>query len=290
METVLKSASRSVVIAPGKPTVLIGERINPTGKKRLAAALRQGDLEVVRAEALAQAAAGADMIDVNVGTPGVDEVALLPRAVQMVMETVNTPISIDTANPAAMRAALETHRRLAPEGRALVNSVTGEAERLRAVLPLAAEFDAAVIALLVADGGIPPTVEGRLAVAGAILKAAKEFAIPPEHILVDCLAMTVGADAQAGAVTLEAIRRVRHELGMNLTLGASNVSHGLPEREVLNAAYLPLAIQNGVNCPIVDAAKVRSTILAVDLLLGRDNYAMRYIKAYKGRLKAAAGS
>jgi 5-methyltetrahydrofolate--homocysteine methyltransferase len=286
METILKSARKTVVIGPEKPTVLIGERINPTGKKHLAAALAEGDLEIIRQEALAQVEAGADVLDVNVGAAGVDEVDLLPKAVRLVMETVDVPVCIDTANIEALRAALLVHQEMAPEGKPLINSINGEEARLESVLPLVAEYGTAVIGLAIDDDGIPPTSEKRLAVARKIVERAEPLGIPREDIVVDCLALTVGADSKAGVVTLKAIKMVRAELEVNMTFGASNVSFGLPEREVVNWAFLSLAIQNGVNCPIVDAAKVRPAILATDLLLGRDSYGMRYIKAYKKRRKA----
>jgi 5-methyltetrahydrofolate--homocysteine methyltransferase len=286
METILKSAQRTVIISPEKPTVLIGERINPTGKKRLAAALGEGNLDIVRIEAEAQVEVGADVLDVNVGATGVDEVALLPQAVRLVMETVQVPVCIDSANAEALRAALAVHKELAPEGKPLVNSVNGEEASLERVLPLVAEYKTAVIGLAMDDDGIPPTPEKRLAVARKIVERAEALGIPREDVVIDCLALTVGADdSQAGRITLETIRMVREELGVNMTLGASNVSFGLPEREVVNWAFLAMAIQNGVTCPIVDAAKVRPAILAADLLLGRDEYAMRYIKAYKKRSK-----
>ena len=285
METVLKSARETVVIGPEKPTVLIGERINPTGKKRLAAALAAGDLEVVRREAAAQVEAGADVLDVNVGAAGVNEVEMLPRAVRAVMEVVDVPICIDTANVEALRAALEAHRELAPEGKPLVNSVNGEEARLEAVLPLVAEYGAAVIGLTMDDEGIPTTPERRLAVARKIVERAEEMGIPREDVVIDCLALTVGADTNAGRVTLEAIRMVREELGVNQTLGASNISFGLPERETINQVFLGMVILEGVNCPIVDAAKVRPGILAADLILGRDAYGMRYIRAYRKRCR-----
>jgi 5-methyltetrahydrofolate--homocysteine methyltransferase len=286
METILKSAHKTITISPEKPTVLIGERINPTGKKRLAAALSEGNLDIVRMEAEAQVEAGADVLDVNVGATGVDEVDLLPKAVRLVMETVQVPVSIDSANAEALRAALAMHSGLAPEGKALVNSVNSEEANLERLLPLVAEYKAAVIGLAMDEDGIPPTSEKRLAVARKIVERAEALGIPGEDVVIDCLSLTVGADdPQAALVTLEAIRMVRQELGVNMTLGASNVSFGLPEREVVNWAFLAMAIQNGVNCPIVDAAKVRPAILAADLLLGRDEYAMRYIKAYKKRTR-----
>jgi len=287
METVLRSARKTVVISPDRPTVLIGERINPTGKKRLAAALAEGNLDIVRQEAEAQVDAGADVLDVNVGAAGVDEVDLLPKAVRLVAETVDVPLCIDSANPAALRAALTLYRELAPNGKPLVNSVNGEPASLDRVLPLVAEFGAAVIGLAMDEQGIPPTAEGRLAVARRIVERAEAMGIPRQDVVIDCLALTVGADSRAGLVTLDAIRMVREELGVNMTLGASNISFGLPERETINGVFLAMAILRGVNCPIVDAAKVRPAILATDLILGRDDYAMRYLKDYKKRLKAA---
>lgn len=288
MQTILKSASKQVVISPQSPTVIIGERINPTGKKKLAEALLQGDMDYVAAVARAQVDAGADVLDLNVGAPGVDEVALIPQVVRAVIEAVPAPLCIDSANPGVIRAALEAHRQAAPNGKALINSVTGEESRLSSILPLAAEFGAAVIGLLMTDGGIPKTPAERLDTARKIIARAAQHGIPPEDILIDALVMTVGADSKAALLTLETIRLVRQELGLNITIGASNVSHGLPEREVINPVFLSMAIQNGVNAPIVDAAKMRPCILAADLLLGRDEYAARYIKDYKRRLKASA--
>lgn len=289
METRVRSATKTVLIADHRPTVLIGERINPTGKERLAAALEAGDLEWVRQEALAQVEAGADILDVNVGAAEVDEVTLLPEAVRLVMETVDVPLSIDSANPEALRAALEMVRRLAPEGKPIVNSVNGEERSLSRVLPLVKEYGAAVIGLTMDEGGIPNEAEKRVAVAHNIVERAEALGIPREDVIMDCLALTVSTDRRAALVTLETIRRVREELGVNMTLGASNVSFGLPERELINGAFLAMAIAAGVTCPIVDVARARPVVLAVDLLLGRDEYAMRYLRAYRGRRRKAAG-
>jgi len=286
MLTVVKGRGKKVTIGDGRPTVILGERINPTGKKKLAAALAVGDLQVVRHEALAQVQAGADILDVNVGAAGVDEVALLPQAVQLVLETVETPIAIDTPNGEALAAALAMHRLVVPDGRPVVNSVNGEEASLARVLPLVAEYGTAVIGLCMDDKGIPPTAEGRLAVARRIVERAEAYGISRDAILIDCLALTVGADSAAGLTTLEAIRLVKDELGVNLALGASNVSFGLPEREIINGLFLGMAIARGLNCPIVDAAKVRPYILAADLVLGRDDYAARYLRAYRQRQKA----
>ncbi|NIV31578.1 MAG: dihydropteroate synthase [Anaerolineae bacterium] len=287
METVLKGTGKKVVIGDGRPTVLLGERINPTGKKKLAAALAAGDLEVVRQEALAQVAAGADILDVNVGAAEVDELSLLPQAVKLVLETVDTPIAIDTADGEALAAAaLAMHKQVNPDGKPLINSVNGEEASLARVLPLVAEYGTAVIGLCMDDDGIPNTPEKRLAVATKIIARAEGHGILREDILIDCLALTVGADSQAGWVTLEAIRMVKEELGVNMTLGASNVSFGLPDREIINGAFLAMAIERGLNCPIVDAAKVAHYIQAADLALGRDEYAMRYLRAYRKRKDA----
>jgi 5-methyltetrahydrofolate--homocysteine methyltransferase len=285
METTLVGTGKKVVIGADRPTILIGERINPTGKKKLSAALVQGDLNVVHKEALAQVEAGADVLDVNVGAAGVDEVDLLPRAVRLVMETVDTPLCIDTADIKAMAAALEVYKELAPEGKPLINSVNGEEERLEGVLPLVAEYGTAVIGLCMDDDGIPEEPEQRLAVAKNIVERAGALGIPPENIIIDCLALTIGADSKAGWKTLEAIRMVKGELGVNITLGASNVSFGLPERDTINGVFIAMAIQNGMTCAIVDAAHVLPSIRAADLSLGRDEYAMRYIKAFRKRKK-----
>jgi 5-methyltetrahydrofolate--homocysteine methyltransferase len=281
METVLVGTGKKVVIGDDRPTVIIGERINPTGKKKLSAALAAGDLSVVHMEALAQVEVGADVLDVNVGAAGVNEVDLLPRAVKLVMETVDVPICIDTADIKAMAAALAVHKELAPEGKPLINSVNGEKERLQGVLPLVAEYGAAVVGLCMDDEGIPEEPERRLAVAEKIVEHAATLGIPREDVVIDCLALTMGADSKAGWKTLESIRLVKAELGVNIALGASNISFGLPAREIINGAFIAMAIYNGLNCPIVDAAKVRSFILAADLALGRDEYAMRYIKAFR---------
>jgi 5-methyltetrahydrofolate--homocysteine methyltransferase len=272
MKTILKGMGKKV--------------INPTGKKKLAAALVAGDLEVVRQEALAQVDAGAAILDVNVGAAGVDEVDLLPRAVKLVLETVDVPICIDTPNGEALAAALAVHKELNPDGRPLVNSVNGEEASLARVLPLVAEHSAAVIGLCMDDDGIPETPEKRLAVAKKIIERGAQHGIQREDFLIDCLALTVGADSKAGWITLEAIRMVKEELGVNMALGASNVSFGLPERETINGVFLAMAIARGLNCPIVDAAKVAPYILAADLALGRDEYSMRYLKAYRKRQKS----
>jgi 5-methyltetrahydrofolate--homocysteine methyltransferase len=285
METILVGTGKKVVISDDRPTVIIGERINPTGKKKLSAALAEGDLKIVHDEALAQVEAGADVLDVNVGAAGVDEVDLLPKAVRLVMDAVDLPLCIDTANTVAMAAALAAHKELAPEGKPLINSVNGEEARLKSVLPLVAEYGAAVIGLCMDDDGIPEEPERRLSVAKKIVERAEAAGIPRQDIVIDCLALTMGADSKAGWKTLEAIRLVKGELGVNVTLGASNISFGLPAREIINGTFIGTAIYAGLNCPIVDAAKVRHYILAADLVMGRDDYAMRYIRAFRTKGK-----
>ena len=280
MQTVIRSRTQQVTISPEHPTVIIGERINPTGKKLLAQALADRDMERVQRLALSQVADGADILDVNVGAAGVDEVELLPMAVRAVMEVVEVPVCVDSANAEALRAALRI-----VEGKALINSVNGEDKSLARVLPLVKEFGAAVIGLCMDDSGIPATVEGRVAVARKIVERADTMGIPAEDILIDCLALSVCTDANAGRVTLEAIRTVRQELGVNMTLGASNVSFGLPDREAINEVFLSMAILNGVNAPIVSPAPARKGILISDLVMGRDEYAMRYVRYVRAQRK-----
>lgn len=276
MNTVLSSVTKEVVIGDDQPTVLIGERINPAGKKKLAENLKQGNLEIVRKEALAQAQAGADIIDINVSTFGVDEVNLLPKAVQAVMDTIDIPLCIDSANPEALKAALKVYK-----GKPLVNSVSGEEHSLTKVLPMIREYGAAVIGLVQDDEGIPKDADRRVAIAHKIVNRAEAVGIPREDIIIDCLVFAIGADPGSGKAVIESIRRIEAELGVNLTLGASNVSFGLPGRVILNNAFVATAIAAGTTCLIVDVAKVRTTVLATDLILGKDNRARRYIAAYR---------
>jgi len=280
METRVSTATKEVVIGDDQPTVLIGERINPTGKKRLSEALKAGNLEIVSQEARAQVQARADIIDINVSMFGVDEVSLLPQAVLAVMDTVDVPLCLDSPNPQALAAALKVYK-----GKPLINSVTGEEHSLEKVLPLVKEYGAAVIGLVQDDEGIPSNPERRLAIANKIVDRAQAVGIPRQDIIIDCLAFSVGADTSSGLVTTETIRRVKAELGVNLTLGASNVSFGLPDRNLVNSAFVAMAIAAGVNCLIVDVARVRPVVLAADLVLGRDKHARRYIEAYRQRQK-----
>jgi 5-methyltetrahydrofolate--homocysteine methyltransferase len=270
IETRVAGPGQEVVIGHDRPTVLIGERINPTGKKRLAEALRMGE------EAQGQVAAGADMLDVNVGATGVDEVDMLPRVVEAVVDTVDVPLCIDSHNVAALRAALA----VCP-GRPIINSVTGEESSLAEVLPLVKEYDVPVVGLCLDDSGIPHDVDARVAIAHKIVDRAEALGIPREDIIIDCLTLTLGADTSAGLLTLEAVRRVKTELGVNQTQGVSNISHGLPNRPVLTSAYLALAIEAGLTCPTVDVAQVRFAVLSTDLIRNRDEFAVRFISAFR---------
>jgi 5-methyltetrahydrofolate--homocysteine methyltransferase len=283
METQLSFKDRTVVISPEQPFTIIGERINPTRRKKLAESMAQGDFSVVQEDARRQVEAGAHVLDVNAGVPGADEPALLRGAVQAVMEVVDAPLCIDTANPEALEAALAVY-----PGKALINSTTAEEKMMTRVLPLAKKYGAAVIGVITDENGIPATPEARLEVARKLVRRAGEYGIPPEDIVIDCLALTVGADHNAGKITLDSMQLVRQELGVNLNLGASNVSFGLPDRKIINVAYLALAIARGLTTAITDPTvpEIQTTLLACDLLMGRDEYAMCWIKAYRKREKA----
>ena len=275
MRTLLEGAARKVTIDSEGPFVIIGERINPGARKRLAESLAQGDMSLVRHEALAQVEAGAQIIDVNVSAVDVDEERTLPMAVQAVAEVVDVPICVDTAHHNALAAALA----VCP-GKPLVNSVTGEEASLEAVLRLVKERGCAAIGLCMDEEGIPKEAPRRLEIAKKIVAAAEAYGIPPEDVIIDPLAMTVGADHTAGVVTLEAIRLMTMNLGVNITLGGSNVSFGLPERSLINRSFLGMAIATGLTCAIVDPldVEIRKTIAACDLLMGRDEYAMRFLE------------
>lgn len=284
VHTVLCSASQEVEIGRDLPTVIIGERINPTGRKKVLAALKEGDFDIVRQDAIAQVQAGAHMLDVNAGVPGADEPALLTEMMRMVMDVTDVPLCIDTADPDALQAALSIY-----EGKALVNSVNGEERALSAILPLVREHNAAVIALCMDDDGIPETAEDRLRVAEKILERAAQQGIPEHDVIVDPLALTMGADSNAGRIALETIGLVVDKLGSNVTMGASNISFGMPDRQFINATFIAMAIHAGLTCPITNplVPEIRTTVLAADLSMGRDEYGMNWIKAYRQRQAAA---
>lgn len=281
MQTILRGPSTEVTVSAETPIVMIGERINPTGRKLFSAELQTGDLSRIARDAQAQADAGAMILDVNVGAASVDEVKLLPEAIRIVQDTVDLPVCIDSANPAAIEAGLKVCK-----GRALINSVNGESDKLAAVLPLAAEYDAALIALVMDDSGIPQTPEQRFAVAENILEAAQRYGIKPDDLIFDPLVMAVSADHKAGTVTIRTARMIREKLGCNMTAGASNGSHGMPERELLNTVMLALLGQVGVNAPICNPLKNSLAIRALNLILGFDEWGMGYIQAFRASQKA----
>lgn len=272
METILKSEKKEVTISFETPFTIIGEKINPTGRKKLAAALKEGDTDYVKQLATQQVESGADILDVNVGVPGIDEVAVLPEVARLVSEFVDVPLCLDSANHQAIAAALEVL-----PGKPLVNSVNGEEKSLEAVLPVVKEFGVAVIGLTMDDDGIPNDAEKRLAIAEKILERAAKLGIGAERVVIDPLVLTVGADSSAGATTLQTIQLLRQHFGVNINLGASNVSFGLPDRHTVNQAFLSLAMGLGATCAITDPIKLTSTIRATDLLMGRDNFGARYI-------------
>lgn len=280
MHTILKSATKEVLIGIDRPFVMIGERINPTGRKKLAAALSEGNLDYVRQLAESQVAWGADVLDINVGVPGIDEIAVVKQVVELVASVVDVPLCLDSANPDVLAAGLA-----AAPGKPLVNSVSGEEKKLATVLPLVKERGAAVIGLTMDDNGIPKTPEERLAVAEKILERAARLGIPSEDVIIDPLVLTVGSDSKAALVTLQTVDLLRKNFGVNINLGASNVSFGLPDRPTVNAGFLTLGIQMGATCAITDPAKLGQTIKAADLLLGRDDNSMRYLKYFRAAEK-----
>jgi 5-methyltetrahydrofolate--homocysteine methyltransferase len=287
METVLRSRSKEVVVSVDRPFVMIGERINPTGRKVLAAEMKTGVMDRVKADAAAQVAAGAQMLDVNAGVPGIDEPALLVAAIKAVTEVTDVPICIDSSVIEALEAALEVY-----EGKALVNSVTAESERMDRILPVVKKYGAAVIGMSNDETGITMVPQERVEIARRIIERAAYYGIPREDVIIDPIAMTVAADPQAGLVTLETMRLIKEQLGNNMTCGASNVSFGLPDRSVLNAAFFPVAMHAGLSCAITNPLiyEVRKAVLASDLLLGHDEYAMRWISVFRQDQKKAAAA
>jgi 5-methyltetrahydrofolate--homocysteine methyltransferase len=282
VDTVLSSRGREVVVSFDRPFVIIGERINPTGRKVLAAEMKEGKMDRVRADAIAQVAAGAHMLDVNAGIPAADEPALLVAAIKAVSEVTDVPICIDSSIIEALEAGLAAY-----EGKALVNSVTAEEERMAIILPLVKKHGAAVIGMANDETGITMVPEERLALARRIIERAADHGIPQEDVIIDPIAMTVAADPLAGQVTLATMRLIREQLGNNMTCGASNVSFGLPDRPTVNAAFLPVAMYAGLTCAITNPLipEVRRGVLASDLLLGHDEYATKWISAFRAEQK-----
>ncbi len=274
METVLCSKAKEVVISPDRPVCLIGERINPTGRKALAAEMAEGNLERVSSDALAQVEAGAAVLDVNAGIPMVDEPALLAEIVELVQSLTDVPLSIDSSVAEALARGLESYR-----GKALVNSVTGEEERMEAVFPLVKKHGAAVICLTMDDDGIPDSVEKRFNVAKSIVERAQDHGVAVEDLVVDPLVLPVGATPTSGRIALDTIRMVRTELGVNMVCGASNVSFGLPNRPQINSAFLSMTVGAGITSVIANPLDKESLtgVLAGDLLVGNDEHCMNWL-------------
>lgn len=275
-QTVLRSKANEVLIDSQGPMVIIGEKINPTGHKKLAAALQEGNYDYVRDLALRQVAWGADVLDINVGVPGLDDVALMPEIVKLVINCVDVPLCLDSPNPAALAAGLAV-----VPGKPLVNSVSGEESRLKSILPLVKDREAVVIGLTMDDNGIPNDPEARVAIAEKILERAARIGIPKEDVIIDPLVMSVSSDSQAGMITLRTIELIHRVLGTNINLGASNVSFGLPDRQTVNQAFLALAMSAGATCAITDPMKLTGIIRATDLLLGRDEFSVRFIRYFR---------
>ena len=276
--TVVSSATREVVIGGDRPFTMIGERINPTGRKLLAQEMRDGDFSRVERDAVAQVEAGAHMLDVNAGIPLADEPAILARTIQLVQSLVDVPLSIDSSIVEALEAGLAVYR-----GKALVNSVTGEEERMERVLPLVRRYGAAVVAISNDDTGISEDPDVRFAVAKRIVERAADHGIPREDVIVDPLVMPIGAMATAGRQVFRLLARLRDELGVNTTCGASNISFGMPDRDGINAAFLPMAIACGLTTAITNplSAEVKAAIMAADVLMGNDQDAARWIRAHR---------
>jgi len=283
LTTTVSSKKQTIEISRHLPTVIIGERINPTGRKKLQAALEAKNFDIVRQDAISQVAAGAPVLDVNAGIPDGDEPTLLREAVQTVTQATDVPLCIDTADPKALASALSVY-----EGKALVNSVNGEERSLGQMLPLVKEYGAAVIGLCMDDDGIPETPEKRLVVAAKIIERAGKLGIGPEDIVIDPLVLTMGADHNAGKITLETTERVVKEFGVNITMGASNVSFGLPDRLSINAAFISMAIHAGLTCPITNplVTGLTTAVYAADLAMGRDEWGTRWIEAFRSLQKS----
>ncbi|NOZ05502.1 MAG: dihydropteroate synthase [Chloroflexi bacterium] len=278
-ETSVSSPTKTVTIGPDHPFVIIGERINPTGRRLLAAQMGAMDFSRVQQDAVAQVAAGAQMLDVNAGVPGADEPAILAAAIRAVQEVVDVPLSLDSSVIEALEAGLQVY-----QGKPLINSVTGEDASLERVLPLAKKHGAAVVGIANDERGIPATPEGRLEIARKIVERAQDYGISPNDVVVDPLAMTVGADHRAATVTLETVRLIRQELGVNTVCGASNISFGLPDRLLLNVAFLAMAIGAGLTAAITNPLEetLRKTVSAADVMMGHDEYCQRWIASVRG--------
>ncbi|CAB5112437.1 MAG: methyltetrahydrofolate cobalamin methyltransferase [Actinobacteria bacterium] len=278
MHTVLSSPGQTVTIGHDQPFCIIGERINPTGRKKFQLQLREGDLSAIEKDVADQIAGGANVLDVNMGVPLTDEPALLSKAITLIQSITDMPICIDSSIIEALQAGLETY-----QGKALVNSVTGEDDRMDLVLPLIKKHGAAIIALPNDETGIPATAAERMVITEKIVRAVEKHGIPLEDLVIDPLAMTVGADPEAVKITLETIYLIREKWGLNMTLGASNISFGLPYRHALNAAFLPAAMSHGLTSAVMDSRTplIVESVRAADLLLGLDPWGSNWITRFR---------
>ncbi|MFQ5857450.1 MAG: dihydropteroate synthase [Anaerolineae bacterium] len=278
METVVSSQTKTVIIGPDRPFTIIGERINPTGRKKLAEEMAAGDFSRVEADAIAQVEAGAHMLDVNAGIPMAEEPAILAEAIRVVQSVTDVPLSIDSSVVEALKRGLEVY-----QGKALVNSVTGEEDRLEAVLPLVKKHGAAVIAISHDETGISQDPVERFKAAKKIVERAMDYGIPKEDVLVDPLVMPAGAVQGAGRKVFEIVRMVREELGVNTVCGASNVSFGLPNRVAVNANFLSMLIASGMPAAITNPCEddLKLAILAADMLMGHDENCLAWITAHR---------
>ena len=284
MDTVLESQSKTVVIGAGRPFCVIGERINPTGRKAFQAQLQSGDLSQIEIDVEEQLAGGADMLDVNVGDPLADEVGLMDQAIRMIQGMTDIPLCIDSSIIEALEAGLAAY-----QGKALVNSVTGEDERMDAILPLVAKHGAAVIGLA-NDDEIPMEPQRRLEIARKIVSRAGDYGIKPEDVVIDPLAMPVGAEPRAVNLFNETVRLIRDDLGVNMTCGASNTAFGLPDRPTLGATFLAIAESHGLTSAIMDARSRQCVdgVRAADFLLGHDEWGSNWIAVHRARKAAAS--
>ncbi len=287
MHTIVSSADKTLTIGSDQPFCIIGERINPTGRKAFQEQLRAGDLSAVEKDVADQIAGGAMMLDVNMGAPLVDEAALLAESVRLIQRLTDVPLCVDSSIVEALEAGLAAY-----EGKALVNSVTAEDERMEMILPLVKKYGAAVIALPNDDKEIPEDPQRRFELTEYIVdKATGTYGIPIEDIVIDPLAMPIGADSQMVVRTLETIHLIADRIGVNMTLGASNVSFGMPDRHTLNSVFIPMAMGAGLTSAIMDARtpSIVTAVKAGDLMLGNDEWGMAWISAHRAR-EAAQGT
>ncbi|MFZ0283288.1 MAG: dihydropteroate synthase [Bacteroidales bacterium] len=278
MKTILTGKTREVIIDTEGPVIIIGESINPTRRKKLVSALQENNFEYMLELAESQIKAGADILDVNVGFPGVDDEKLLPAAVVAIQNSFDIPLCLDSPNPKAIEAALKV-----AAGKYLINSMNGKESSMQSLIPVAREFGAAIIGLCMDDEGITNDPEKRLRIAEKIIERAIQSGMKPEDVIIDPLAMAVSAEPQACVVTLETIKLVHQKLGHNITQGSSNISFGLPDRESLNASFIALSILYGLTCPIANPEKIVSAVRATDLILGRDDFAVRFVDYFQSR-------